>query len=95
MEIMEHNYSAQAFSFFCYHGLLIKTGHFDIYNEWLFGEAESPLEFNAWNNFHQGDIPRFLQWKAANSYRVIAGDIQVLLDATPVAFSRKQKKGKG
>ncbi len=54
------------FPLFNYMNDLITTGHFEIYNEWLFGAAENREQYDAWNKFHEGDIDRFKVWKAAN-----------------------------
>lgn len=51
------------FSLFSYLDELIRTGHFDIYNEWLFGKAESVAEYASWNTFHEGDLARFSLWQ--------------------------------
>ncbi len=56
------------FGLFDWQNEMIKNGKFDIYNEWLFGKAESEAGFNAWNTFHPGDMNRFLAWKVANPY---------------------------
>ena len=56
------------FSFFSYLDNIIRSGHFDMYNEWLFGKAESATEYKAWNEFHEGDMQRFLLWKSANQF---------------------------
>lgn len=58
---------------FSYQDNLVRNGKFEIYNEWLFGGAESPVEYNAWNQFHEGDISRFLQWRVAHRLRPEAG----------------------
>jgi Tfp pilus assembly protein PilF len=62
------------FCLFTWQHDLVKNGKFEIYNEWLFGEAESPVEFKAWNQFHDGDIIRFLQWRAAHPLLPVASD---------------------
>jgi tetratricopeptide (TPR) repeat protein len=48
---------------FRYQDMLVREGYFDIYNEWLFGRAESATQFESWNKFHEGDIGRFLSWR--------------------------------
>jgi len=59
---------AHPFSLFTYQDDLIRNGKFEIYNEWLFGKAENEVEFTAWNKFHEGDITRFLNWKALHPF---------------------------
>jgi len=53
-------------SLFSYQDRVIRSGHFDMYNEWIFGRAESATEYKAWNEFHEGDMRRFLEWKNNN-----------------------------
>jgi hypothetical protein len=56
------------FPLFTYFDDLISTGHFEIYNEWLFGNAENQNQFIAWNTFHNGDIIRFEDWKKKHPF---------------------------
>jgi len=53
------------YSLFAYQDYLVRNGLFDIYNEWLFGKAESITEYNAWNLFHAGEMNIFLEKKQA------------------------------
>jgi hypothetical protein len=50
---------------FSYQDVLIREGLFDTYNEWLFGKAESPAAFEAWNKFHPEATSKFEKWRAA------------------------------
>jgi len=61
------------FAFFTYQQDLIKNGRFDVYNEWLFGAAESETEYRAWNLYHEGDMERFLKWRALHLFVAEAG----------------------
>jgi hypothetical protein len=54
---------------FDYQNELVARGKFEIYNEWLFGRAESETEYRAWNEFHPGDIARFSEWRQQHSYQ--------------------------
>lgn len=65
------------FSLFSYYNNMIREGYFDIYHEWLFGNAESPVEYNNWKTFHKGDIERFMQWKKQNRYLISPKDSQL------------------
>ena len=56
------------FPLFGYLEDMIATGHFDVYNQWLFGAAENSQQYEAWNRFHEGDMARFEEWKAANPF---------------------------
>ncbi len=74
------------FSLFTYQGMLIRNGRFDVYNEWLFGKAESANEYRAWNIYHEGDMQRFVKWQQQNFYEPAGNefynkrDIKGLLD---------------
>jgi tetratricopeptide (TPR) repeat protein len=62
------------FSLFTWQDELIRNGKFEIYNEWLFGKAENVAQFNAWNNFHNGDIKRMLSWKTEHPLKPVSSD---------------------
>jgi tetratricopeptide (TPR) repeat protein len=74
MDWFSVNSSKFPFSLFSYQDELIRTGHFDIYNEWLFGEAENIQEYKAWNVFHEGDMNRFKEWQKSHRYRPVTRD---------------------
>lgn len=69
------NYSINyASTLFAYHDKLLRSGHFDAYNQWLFGAAGNSQEFTAWvkmNNKIYGD---FEQWKKRNPYQPSISD---------------------
>jgi len=54
------------FSLFSYDDTLVSYGRFDIWNEWIFGKAESVPEYDAWNTFHDGAITRTRAWQSAH-----------------------------
>ncbi len=62
------------FSLFRYMDELVKSGHFEIYNEWLFGKAENEQQYKAWDTFHEGDISRFLAWRKMHFLSPNTGD---------------------
>jgi len=69
-----HKYGKEyPFSLFTYQDYLIRNGLFDIYNEWLFGKAESPAEYKAWNEFHPVEMDIFLQKKKEHPLHIIYG----------------------
>ncbi len=39
---------------------IVRDGYFDIYQQWMFGSAESRNQFNAWSEFHKGAIEKWL-----------------------------------
>lgn len=59
-------------SLFTYQDELIRSGHFDICNQWLFGKTESEREYAAWNAFHEGDISRYKKWQATTRLKPAA-----------------------
>lgn len=63
------------FSLFSYLDELIRSGHFDKYNEWLFGKVESTVEYTAWNTFHEGDMARFALWQNDHKLHPVAQDV--------------------
>jgi hypothetical protein len=65
------------FTLFSWLDGLVRFGKFEIYNEWLFGAAESPDEYDAWNHFHEGDIDRFITWQATNKLIPVAEDAAI------------------
>ena len=70
------NYSGKyPYALFTYQDYLLKNGLFDIYNEWLFGKAESVTEYNAWNQFHSGEIDIFLQKKHGHGLHPLITDV--------------------
>ena len=47
---------------------MIADGYFDIWNEWLFGVAESPTAHRAWLNFHKEDMGRLETYFKTHPY---------------------------
>ena len=72
------------FSLFSYQDYLIRNGLFDIYNEWLYGKAESITEYKAWNEFHPVEMDIFLQKKKEHPLVPVATD----------AYGSERKSGK-
>ncbi len=87
-----YQYAAQfPFSLFTYYDVLLRSGYFDIYNEWLFGKAEGPALFDSWNTFHAGDMPKFDTWAAAHAMRPADGEFYNDKQVDGI-FSRKKNK---
>lgn len=38
---------------------LLRNGHFDAYNQWLFAPVINPAEYNSWKTFHPNAVPAF------------------------------------
>ncbi|RQO30951.1 hypothetical protein DBR32_09590 [Taibaiella sp. KBW10] len=55
-------------SLFTYQTKIIKNGHFNAYNQWLFGAVESSQNFAAWSNQFKEAIRNFEMWKKDNPY---------------------------
>ncbi len=62
------------YTLFSYQDDLLRDGHFDAYNQWLFGRAESAQFFDAWNGFHPEAMPAFNTWQGKNPLRPTASD---------------------
>jgi tetratricopeptide (TPR) repeat protein len=64
MDWMAAHAAKYPYSLFSYQDDLLREGHFDAYNQWLFGRAESVPFYDAWNGFHKGAIPALTAWQA-------------------------------
>lgn len=78
------------FSLFYYQDELIRSGNFDIYNEWLFGKADNEQEFEAWKKFHAEAMPKFEKWAAEHPIQPIAADFYNDMKVDDI-FSKKKK----
>lgn len=47
------------YTLFDYWDTLLREGHFDAYNQWLFGKTENASQFEAWTKFHPEVIPAY------------------------------------
>jgi len=77
------------YSLFSYQDNLIRSGHFDIYDQWLFGKAEGLPQYEAWNNFHEGDIDRFLKWRSTAKLQPVTADFYNSRDIKGIFNKRK------
>jgi tetratricopeptide (TPR) repeat protein len=69
------NYSIHHSStLFAYHDKLIRSGHFDAYNQWLFGAASNSQEFSNWVKMNSKQYGDFEQWKKRNPYQPSISD---------------------
>ena len=59
---------------FAYQDHLLRNNLFDIYNEWLFGQAESMTEYNAWLRFHPVEMNILSEKKQAHPLAPLATD---------------------
>ena len=79
---------------FRYQDQMIRAGWFDIYQEWLFGQAESLTEYNAWNKFHEGMMPAFIHWHLDHQLSpvIITQPVQTSDENLKTLFSKKKKR---
>jgi tetratricopeptide (TPR) repeat protein len=66
MDWLEKNEKNYPYPLFTYLNMLVSEGKFDTYNQWIFGKAESPAQYEAWTQFNEGALERFLNWKTAH-----------------------------
>jgi tetratricopeptide (TPR) repeat protein len=62
------------FTLFRMHDDLLRAGHFDAYNQWLFGRAENPAQVDAWNKFHPDAIPGYERYYQSRPLQLSASD---------------------
>ncbi len=87
-----YQYASQyPFTLFTYYDVMLRNGFFDMYNEWLFGKAESPQQYESWNAFHTGDMPKYEAWAQANVMRPAGGDFYNDKQVDGI-FGKKKKK---
>jgi tetratricopeptide (TPR) repeat protein len=77
------------FALFSYLDELVHTGHFDIYNESLFGRVESADEFKAWSTFHEGDLGRFATWQKQHLFVPSSSDFYNKKDFKNISYEIK------
>lgn len=62
------------YSLFTYQENLLQEGHFDAYNQWLFGKAENAGQYEAWIKFHTAAVPSMEKWVTAHRFQPTASD---------------------
>jgi hypothetical protein len=62
------------FTLFWMYDELLRAGHFDAYNQWLFGRAENPAQYDAWIKFHPDAVPAFEAWYRQHPLQPTASD---------------------
>jgi tetratricopeptide (TPR) repeat protein len=68
---------------------MLRNGYFDTYNQWLFGKAISPQEYDAWNKFHEKEMPAFEEWLKSHPYQALGADIYNKKDVSRI-FPKKK-----
>jgi tetratricopeptide (TPR) repeat protein len=61
------------FRLFDYHQQLIKSGMFDAYNQWLFGEADNSQTFETWTNRHADEYKKFTTFQGGRIFKLPEG----------------------
>lgn len=62
------------YTLFTYHDKLLRSGHFDAYNQWLLGNTENAGQYASWTAFHPNAIPAYENWALQNPFYPTAGD---------------------
>jgi len=78
------------FTLFTYHDKMLREGEFDAYNQWLFGMAENPKQYESWNSFHPQVMPDFEAWVRTSQYKPTAADFYNSKDVRNL-FPKKKK----
>jgi len=55
-------------SLYTYQTRIVKNGHFNAYNQWLFGAVDNSQNFTAWATQFKDAIKSFEMWKQSNPY---------------------------
>ena len=62
-----HSYATLfPYALFKMQDVLLRTGHFDAYNQWLFTRAINEGEYKAWTVFNKDAIPAYEDWATQN-----------------------------
>lgn len=57
------------FALFSHHDAMLRAGHFDAYNQTIFGKVENAQAYTAWAGFHPEALSTYESWAAANPLR--------------------------
>jgi Tfp pilus assembly protein PilF len=79
-------------SLFTYQDNMLRNGYFEIYNEWLFGRADNAQEFEAWNQFHKGDISRYETWAQQHRLQPQPKDFYNDMQVDNIFLRKKKEK---
>jgi tetratricopeptide (TPR) repeat protein len=74
MEWYKENAAEYPFGLFARMDDMIRTGYFDSYNQWIFGQLDNPQMFEAWKTFHGDAIPNFEKWLQTHPYTPSKGE---------------------
>lgn len=86
-----HQFAATyPFTLFRRYDAMLRNGYFDIYNEWLFGRAESMTEYETWKKFHPEAVPHFEEWLKQHPLQPTAEDFYNT-KSTAGIFIKKKK----
>lgn len=62
------------FSLFEQQRFLLSQGLFDAYNQWIFGVAINPAQYNVWVNTHTPEATAFKQYQESRLYKNVVGE---------------------
>ncbi len=80
------------FTLFRYWDDLLRAGHFDAYNEWLFGRAENTAQYDAWVKFHPEAVPAYDSYYAQHPLQPTASDAYNNGSPSKSIFLKVQKR---
>lgn len=83
--LFHHKYP---YALFKYYEMLLSEGHFDAYNQWLFGKADNASQFEAWKKFHQDAIPALDKWAEESKLRLSKTDSYNPRDFRGITFKK-------
>jgi tetratricopeptide (TPR) repeat protein len=61
------------FRLFDYQRQLLKEGLFNAYNQWLFGAAQNPVQFQTWIRAHADEYNRFIDFQKGRIFKIPEG----------------------
>jgi tetratricopeptide (TPR) repeat protein len=62
------------FTLFTFQESLLRAGHFDAYNQWLFGKVENAQQYEGWTKYHPAAIPDLQKWLSLHPLQPTATD---------------------
>lgn len=65
--------SRYPYAVFAYQDDLLRDGHFDAYNQYLYGRADNAQQLSAWNQFHPEAMGHFETWAQGHAIKNYSG----------------------
>ena len=79
------------FTLFQMHDDLLREGHFDAYNQWLFGRAENAAQYEAWNKFHPEAVRDYEAYYSAHPLLPMAIDAGYNMQISKKLFEQERR----